>query len=74
MTNEKKAFIGTIIIMVLISLSFLIKPIGTFFVRVVLGTLVLSLAIFLLAIIYNAIYQGILDMLDWLDIWNQNKK
>lgn len=74
MTNEKKAFIGTILTMILITLSFLIKPVGVFFVRLVIGTSILGVAILLLAILYNAIYQSILDMLDWFDVWNQNKK
>lgn len=74
MTNEKKAFIGTIVMMILIVASLLIRPIGTFLVRLVLGTFVLGVAIFILTIIYNAIYDMMLDMFNFVEEYRRGNK
>jgi hypothetical protein len=73
MTNEKKATIGTIVIVVLIILSFLIRPIGEFFLKLVLGILISSIAVLLMTGVYYLIHGTILDILDWIDDGKQNK-
>lgn len=73
MTKEKKAMIGSIASIIVIIISFLIRPIGEFFIKLVLGTFILSVAILLIAMVYNAIYDITLNILDWLDNRKQNK-
>jgi len=73
MTNEKKAMIGSIVSIILIIISFSIRPIGEFFIKLVLGTFILAAAILLIGITYNAIYQGILDLLEMIDEHKRDK-
>lgn len=74
MTKEKKAMIGSIASIMVIIISFLIRPIGEFFVKLVVGTFVLGVGVLLIAIVYNAIYCTILDILNWLDKRKRNKE
>ena len=73
MTNEKKAMIGSIVSIILIIISFLIRPIGEFFLKLVLGTFALVIAILLISITYNAIYQGILGLLEMIEEHKRDK-
>ena len=66
-TNEKKAMIGSILSIMMIIISFSIRPIGEFVVKLVVGTFILALGFILMAIVYNTIYDIILDILDWIE-------
>jgi len=74
MTNEKKAMIGSIVSIILIIISFLIRPIGEFFIKLVLGTFALGIAVLLISITYNAIYQGILGLLEMIEEHKRDKR
>lgn len=73
MTNEKKAAIGSIGCIIMIILSLLIRPIGEFVIKLVLGTFALSLAVLLIAITYNAIYELILELLEMAEEHRRDK-
>ena len=72
-TNEKKAMIGSILSIMMIIISFLIRPIGEFVVKLVVGTFILTVGFILMAIVYNNIYYIILEILDWIEERKQNK-
>lgn len=74
MTKERKAVIGTILTIAFIILCVGIREIGEFMAKLILGTFILLVGILVVSMIYNAIYDAMIHLIEWIDELKESRK